>query len=222
MGSCENDPELSGEDRFVVGVTGHRDIRTDDIGKLEEAVGKIFTEINNKYPDVSITLLSPLAEGADRLVSKVALSLGISLVVPLPMPQEEYELDFTAPASINEFRYLLEKAASIFVVPFAEEGFISTDIRQHSPRSLRYAWAGWYIALHSNILIALWDGTWSGKFAGTSEIVRCKLEGMPEICDQKQTINKNKGRGPVYHIVTPHTSNPEPARKPFTIEILYP
>ena len=40
----------------------------------------------------------------------VALEMGIGLIVPLPMPQAEYEQDFSSPTAIEEFRDSLKNA----------------------------------------------------------------------------------------------------------------
>src|SRR5438445_7431315 len=101
---------------LVIGVTGHRDLRPTDHTELEEKVRSFFKQIREKYPHTPLTLLSPLAEGADRLVARVALKLGSRLIVPLPMRRELYERDFTTAASRAEFRELLESAQH-FVLP---------------------------------------------------------------------------------------------------------
>lgn len=85
---------------IVVGVTGHRDLREEDIPELEKKVEAIFKEIKHKYKDkyqrLPIKILSPLAEGADRLVARVGLHAGhadVKLTTILPMPKEKYEKD---------------------------------------------------------------------------------------------------------------------------------
>ena len=56
-------------------------------------------------------------EGSDRLVARVALELGVRLVVPLPLPLALYEQDFASEASLAEFRRLLGRAESSYVLP---------------------------------------------------------------------------------------------------------
>ncbi|HZY59562.1 MAG TPA: hypothetical protein VFE56_07365, partial [Candidatus Binataceae bacterium] len=77
---------------LVIGVTGHRDLRPDARGAIAAQVRDILLHFKNSYPSTPIMLLSPLAEGADRLVAEVALEAGIgaSLMAPLPMPREIY------------------------------------------------------------------------------------------------------------------------------------
>ena len=69
----------------TVAITGHRDmIETEEIQK---AVSLFFEELIEK--NQKITLLSPLADGADRFVAKIFLELQkkykkLSLIVPMP------------------------------------------------------------------------------------------------------------------------------------------
>ena len=125
---------------IVVGVTGHRDLREEDVPELEKKVEAIFKEIKDKYKPLiktfrgkykgkgkyqypPIKILSPLAEGADRLVAQVGLYAGhaeVKLTAILPMPKEEYEKDFDTAESKREFADLLEKAEDVFELPFIE------------------------------------------------------------------------------------------------------
>src|ERR1700730_6446419 len=88
---------------LVIGVTGHRDLRDQDLRRLEEEVASIIGKLKSEYlggssggekSEPPIIVLSRLAEGADRLVAKVALANGAELIAPLPMPAEEYRRDF--------------------------------------------------------------------------------------------------------------------------------
>lgn len=105
-------PLLSGLLPLVIGVTGHRDLRPVDREALEAQVRAIFKDLRRRYLATPLVLLSPLAEGADRLAARVALSCSVSLIVPLPMAQDLYEADFETPASLAEFRDLLQQAES--------------------------------------------------------------------------------------------------------------
>jgi hypothetical protein len=69
----------------VFGITGHRDPRPGDLPALEQRVCELFTQFQQRYPNTPLTLLSPLAEGADRLAARVALRCGLCLVAPLPL-----------------------------------------------------------------------------------------------------------------------------------------
>jgi hypothetical protein len=197
---------------LMIGVTGHRDLRGEDREALETRVQDIFTEMRTRYPSTPLVLLSPLAEGADRLVARVALKNGARLIVPLPMPRELYEIDFEAPTSRAEFNALLQQAEGCFALPL--HGTAEADIcSPGEARNDRYALVGAYIAQHSQILVALWDGASANAVGGTAQIVRFKLEGVPERYvppDNARHPLDPAESGPVYHIVTPRLNNPQP------------
>src|SRR5579872_2989949 len=204
---------------LVIGVTGHRDLRPDDLPQLERKVKHIFERLRERYGSTPLLVLSPLAEGADRLVARVGLldDFGARLVVPLPMPAALYEEDFEEPGCVDEFRALLARADCAFVVPPAPD---FDFIRSPGPaRDRCYELAGAYVVGQSQILIALWDGTQSGKIGGTSAMVRLRTEGSP---DSRQRSLQPPELFPVYQILTPRRSNPKPAGEPFRLREIYP
>lgn len=203
---------------LVVGVTGHRDLRDQDCQALKARVQGIFDQLRKLYPTTPLLLLSALAEGADRLVASVALKSGIRLIAPLPLPREEYERDFATAASKAEFAELLERSDRYFTVP-PVDGESLSDVRADA-RAQRYLVAGAYIAQHSIILIALWDGVTSNLIGGTSHIVRLIREGASaprDIADDPSDLGSA-----VYHIDTPRVSNSQLDGKAFTLHKYFP
>jgi len=194
---------------LTLGITGHRDLRDDDLDILRKSVGQIFQFLRQQYPNTPLQLFSSLADGADRLVAEVALEEQIQLIVPLPMSQDLYEIDFQTPESKDEFLGLL-KQAQVFELSLLD-GNTSETIRNHGKaRTKQYALAGAYIARHSHILIALWDGIWLGKAGGTSEVVQFKLTGeMKELPDNYQPQRGPldiPDTGPVCQVITSRQS----------------
>jgi hypothetical protein len=205
---------------LILGVTGHRDLRDEDIPRLTELVVAEYSELRTQYPSTPITLLSALADGADRLLAHLALGCGMRLAVVLPMPVDLYEMDFHA-ASLDEFRMLLTKAEYITEIPIAP-GLTREDIQKHGiNREQQYARVGAYLAGHSAILIALWDGVELNLIGGTSQVVRFKLDGIPVPYAPPHSELDAPDSGPVYHIVTPRRSDPYPADA-FSVHWLYP
>ena len=163
---------------LVIGVTGHRNLHPEEMELLQDQVRQLLRFLQQRYPDTPLLLLSPLAEGADRLVAKVALAEKIRLIVPLPLPVAEYQRDFDTPALRQEFTELLEQAEDVFELPQ-----LSADISQKKSeaRNLQYVLVGAYVARHSHILIALWDGKTDSDSAhawgSTYQVIQFRLSG---------------------------------------------
>jgi len=187
-----------------IGVTGHRYLRAEDLPHLEKSVGEILARLRRESPSAPFLVISPLAEGADRLVARLALEWNANLEVPLPMPAPLYEEDFREPGSVDEFRALLGRAGRVFEVPpLCEPG---AAIPPGPARDRRYELGGEYVVSHSLILIALWDGVASGKTGGTAAMVKLRTEGQL----------------PLFHILTPRRSNPNPPGEAFRIREINP
>src|SRR6266550_4507440 len=168
---------------ILIGVTGHRDLRPVDLSSLRARIEQVIRELLRRYPQTPLIVVSPLAEGADRLVANVALEHGARLAVPLPLPVAEYERDFATLESRKEFQALLKRAWRCFELPLVK-GNTTAGIHEYGPaRDSQYALAGAYIARHSQILIALWDGTHTDLVGGTAQIVNFKLNGISQPYD---------------------------------------
>ena len=149
-----------------VGVTGHRFLRETD--ELILAIDGVLEGIERRWPGLPLRLISALAEGSDRLVAERALCRPhAQLLVPLPMPEAEYTLDFRLPNSETHFFHLLGRADAVIRFPPA------------ATRPAGYATAGHYMLAHCDLLIALWDGQPAHGDGGTGSVVaearRCGL-----------------------------------------------
>ena len=196
---------------LAISVTGHRDLRDEDLPRLEAAIRDVFKDITARYPHTPLLLLSPLAEGADRLAARVGLEFGARLIAPLPLPRDLYEADFESQASCREFAELLEQAEQWFVVPYVQGNHRENVSVHGEARNHQYAMVGAYVARHSQIFFALWDGVETAhgeKLGGTAEVVRFKLQGVPEPYASQDPLD-SVSTGPVYHIVTPRRDNPK-------------
>lgn len=207
---------------LVVGITGHRDLREADLTVLEERVRSVLRMLQSRYPSTPLLMLSALAEGADRLAARVALEVGARLIVPLPMPRTVYETDFEAPGSLEAFAALLARAELSFELPLVEGNDQERIRNSGEARDRQYTQLDIYIAEHSQILIALWDGVVAGRPAGTAQTVAFKLEGGGEYSLYLRRPLDSVETGPVYHIVTPRLSNPRPDGTPFALHVRSP
>ena len=150
-----------------VSVTGHRFI--DNAANLMISIRKVLTGIIKEHVGFDIYLYSALAEGSDQLFALVAKEFQeISLVVPLPLPVEDYLLDFETQTGGSNFLSLFESASNAITLPYAEN-------HQTAYRKL-----GDFLVMQCDLLITIWNGENSGEIGGTGEVVASALSaGKP-------------------------------------------
>ena len=203
---------------FIFGVSGHRDLVSADLPELRTQIETVYSRFRSAYPDASLQLLSPLAEGADRLAAELALACGIKLFVPMPMAQAEYEGDFTSATSLGEFRRLLAAAEWSWEVSNEDEPKerrrSDTDIR-----AMKYAAVGDYIAQKSHVLLLLWDGRDNEKVGGTAW-VRKRREYWIEAAKKGGSEPDTFGYVRTIQIVTPRVTAAKSSQKRLRIEII--
>jgi hypothetical protein len=154
-----------------VGVTGHRRLGGRE-GDVEAAIGGVLDEIRSHLlpPDgvEPVTVISPLAEGADRAAARAALTRGMHLEVLLPLPVDDYRTDFAEAASRQEFDTLLARAGRVEVVapqPTRDDAYREVGIRTLDT---------------CDVLLAVWDGAPPAGRGGTAEIVeQARRDGKP-------------------------------------------
>jgi len=192
---------------LIIGVSGHRDLHVEAEPQLESALRSTIEQLRARCPHSSLVLLSPLAEGADRLAARVALAAGVRLIVPLPMPLELYESDYATEASRAEFKELFGRADARIDLPLLP-GVTPQCVRLPGPlRDHEYAKVGAFIATYSHVFVAFWDGE-DGPIGGTGQIVQFRLTGAPSrYVPRHSALSPPTGR-PVEHILTPRVSNP--------------
>jgi hypothetical protein len=205
-----------------------------DEAKLYDGVVKILTKIRRRHGDETpLVLLSPLAEGADRIAALAAIDTGVHLVVPLPMPKTEYESDF--PGSLEQFHSLMRKADCWFELPYVD-GNSAENIGNQANRDRQYQAVGQYVARHCQILIALWDGVecTDEQACGTAAVVKYQLEGVSSVLSYavdnpirrlrpQPSLLEHTERGLVYHIWTRKQDDDIPLRgKLFDERTLHP
>jgi hypothetical protein len=193
------------QDTFItIGITGHRDIPPEDETSLKFAIHKTFSKIQAEYPNQKPLLLSGLAEGADRLAVKVAYDMGIGYAAILPLPPNDYRTDFESETSRQDFNQWMDKADWIEVLTNPD-----TDTQGDNARDRCYQQLGIYLATHSNILIALWDGVLLEKIGGTSQVGRFFREGIPAGLEFLSSPEPKTQRHSLYHIMTRRISSPD-------------
>jgi hypothetical protein len=201
-----------------VGVTGHRpkDLPPPDqqsdlrqairmvLSEIQRETDKLFRELRDFYAGdrVVYRLISPLAEGADRIVAEEALSLGYELQSPLPFLEEEYKKDFKTPDSQAEFKRLRDRASAIFELDGSRHG-----------EEESYEAVGRVVLRHCDVLIALWNGRPAVGKGGTGQIVSEALAlDLP-------TIRVKPWNPRHSHLLRSRQKNPQGGREPATLAL---
>jgi hypothetical protein len=199
---------------FRVGVIGHRPNRLDPnkIEELKQSLRELLLVIReatqcarNQGPgfasegkaEATLRIISPLAEGTDRLAAQVALDLGFELQCPMPFPQVEVENDFRPPKAVHEnalseFRQLLERAKeSAQLVTFEMDGSRENEEGAYSA-------TGRVVLNQSDVLLAVWDGKPAAGAGGTVETLHDGLKYLVPIVwiDAAEPRNWQLLRGP--------------------------
>src|SRR5512137_1144952 len=190
---------------LVVAVTGHRDLLPAEIPHIRARVREFLASLRDAYPDRVVAVMSPLAEGADRLAAEEAITLGMPLTVPLPMPKEIYASDFSTPQSRAHFEQLCAAAVDVFELPLTPGNSVESIREPGKNRERQYAQAGVFLCAHCHVLLALWDGKASGQLGGTSQVVRFHHHDVmpgytPRATSSRLTLTDDES-DLVYHIV---------------------
>jgi hypothetical protein len=148
--------------RLRIGVTGHRSL--DSEPAIATKVDEVLRTVHALAPATTTTrvayeVVSPLGEGADRLVAdRILRDEDAILEVPLPLVRSEYEKDFDSAESLTRFRALVGRATHEWVVG-------------GSDRVSAYRATGEYVVDSCDVLIAIWDGQPSRGRGGTKDII---------------------------------------------------
>ena len=169
-----------------VGVTGHRPKRlranAADLGVLRQRVDEVLTAIAAAVADIRhrdrrtpyadeatlLRVVSPLAEGSDRIVARAGLELQptpFDLQCVFPFAGDVYRHDFVEgtewehPGSAEEFDELRKQASAV----------LELDSDQTAPNA--YVAVGLTTVRQSDVLLAIWDQGEAQGPGGTPEIV---------------------------------------------------
>ena len=171
---------------LTVGVTGHRLGALADAGRaavrdeialalevIEREALAVFNREAGLFAAVppTLTLVSPLADGADQMAAEAGLARGWRLQTILPFDRATYVRDFPEPEAAARFTALLEKSDCVLELP----GDPDDDAEA-------YMAAGRATIAHCDVLIAVWDGRPPRGRGGTAEVVHLAVaQGTPVI-----------------------------------------
>ena len=208
--------------------------------------------------DTPIILLSSLAPGADQWVAQAAREMDppLRILAPLPFVKEQY----LQASTFKRDGATKDEAASNFLAEFPDEDVFPVRLLDEvdlddaalrakhesilsghgdqNQRGRRYAAAGEYVVVYSNILIALTDKpigraenavVTSGVEPGARAMAELKRRGVTSHLLPMLPTLSWADSGPVVHIYAPRKSKEEPifAKKlpeaeANTLEVLYP
>ena len=178
---------------LTIGITGHRNLRPDDIPGMEADLREFIGLLHLRFPHTPLLMISGLAEGADRLAVRIAMELHIPFLAVLPMRTDLYREDF--PESVEEFDLLLGQAEQVIECPS------STIDSQPMDRNRGYQDLGAWLVRNSAILVTLWDGvTTNPAPGGTADVVRSFLSGQGSLNPQGSELLALPQCGAVFHI----------------------
>lgn len=161
---------------LTIGVTGHRELQ--NIESLKQALQAVFKDIRLKSSDGTHTpvkwcALTPLAEGADRLVANEILKQDKDNImkVVLPLTVEDYLDSFSTQDSKTEFCMIMSKIKSPLSLRKKSLKEEFPEEMMEEARNRAYEDVGRFVVDHSDILIALWDHKPAAGRGGTAEII---------------------------------------------------
>ena len=171
---------------LTVGITGHRlgglaGVRVGAIGDeialaldtVEAEALALFNREAGLFAKAApvLTLVSPLADGADQMAAEAGLARGWRLQAILPFARATYIRDFEGHESQARFISLIERADCVLELP----GDPDDDAEA-------YMAAGRATIAHCDVLIAIWDGKPPRGRGGTAEVVHLAVaQGTPVI-----------------------------------------
>ncbi|MEE6178711.1 hypothetical protein [Mycobacterium sp. 050134] len=133
-----------------IGVTGHQDLPDSALGYVTAGIREILAGFTD------VVGYSSLAAGADQLFASEVLAAGGRLHVVIPA--DGYAMTLSGEAA-DAYHRFLAAAAGI------------TRLRFAVPGEAAYEAAGRWIAEHSDLLIAVWDGEPARGRGGTADAV---------------------------------------------------
>jgi translation initiation factor 2 beta subunit (eIF-2beta)/eIF-5 len=130
-------------------------------------------------PATRITVISGLAEGADRIFAEAALALNMSVEAVLPMPLKYYKKDFNDDSAAELDRILDTEAVQCIELPLTPGLDDDDNTWPEGARNMLYVSLSNDLRRRSNLLVAFWDGTFKNLAGGTDDTVVRYLAAVP-------------------------------------------
>ncbi len=154
---------------YKIGISGHRDLLHSHMEENLTILKGHLLKLKREHSDKELIVLTPLADGADRLIAKVASELNIVYDVILPMPKELYINDFSKDSK-KEFDYFLNQAQTIKTIKLYAANTLDLISKSSIHRSFQYRQMGRRIVDLADEMIIISDGVKNDKMGGTEDI----------------------------------------------------
>ena len=151
---------------FFVGVVGHRQLRLEEIPRLQQEFDAHIQSLLKKLRNTRIIVLTGNAEGADWIPQASKFRDQFSICAVLPFAKDEYVKDFPTKKQRAEFDQALNQCDYVLVSPHSPTGKVTGKLRDKA-----YQECARWISDNSNLLIGFWDGMESKGVGGTSETI---------------------------------------------------
>ncbi len=166
VGIARLDQNLESSVPFFVGVVGHRQLRKDEIPRLQEEFDGHIQSLLANLKKTRIIVLTGNAEGADWIPQASKFREFFSICAVLPFAQEEYARDFPSKELRDAFEESLSQCEYIITSPHSPKGSVAGELRDKA-----YQECARWISDNSNLLIGFWDGLEPNGVGGTSETI---------------------------------------------------
>ena len=175
---------------IYIGIAGNRDISNEQSIFIKENIENFLKKSLENKSFEEIVVLTPLADGVDRIIADVVLDnfSDMRILIPLPFSENLYKNTFgkglkinniSNESSIKDYEDLLEKIKKhnkcddVYInLKFDKENYLNQNIEeQRKIRNEQYASLGEYLIEKSDSLIAVYDENREIKKGSTLEIV---------------------------------------------------
>jgi hypothetical protein len=159
---------------LTFGISGHRHILEGDAERASNAVIKTIRHFRNQYPNTPFLFISPLADGADCIAAKAALSAdsNLKLLVVYPFSINEYAKTIS-PAWRADFK-LLSSDSRIYKTINLDANLAP---QEEECRVEQYRKVGHFVAFNSHVLFIFKNHEESNNDGGTAEIMEFRKIG---------------------------------------------
>jgi hypothetical protein len=134
---------------FLIGVVGHRDLVEGQVPAIRAAVEQLLRRLVEAYPDVTPTLLTSMADGADLLVADVAAELNVPIMAVLPMSHDQCRADLESDAAREVFDRIYARSEHLEVALPEQELKGLAPQSAEEMRDLQFQRAGALVARYS-------------------------------------------------------------------------